>query len=281
MRSHDLQPLERPGLASLGDLEAEPTRASLRAPEAVSREFDRWAPRFRRPDYQWPADPLPTWSRVWEYPYVYHRLSTWQTAQPPTARPCAVGVGSGVTFFPFAVAQPGPEVIATDIDPVAERDLGRAISCVGVQPGTLSFRLAQAARLPFPDRGADAVCCISILEHVADPHQFIEEVYRTLRPRGSFLLTCDLDLRPDGARVSAGDRGGLPPWIRDRFASVHGDVEVRACDVLTGANGPYPFRAARRTPARLVAHFLKQWVVKPLLGRRPSAWPAPPPNVGV
>jgi ubiquinone/menaquinone biosynthesis C-methylase UbiE len=42
--------------------------------------------------------------------------------------------------------------------------------------------------LPFADSFFDVVTCMSVLEHVINPPNVIDEVYRVLKPGGSFLL---------------------------------------------------------------------------------------------
>jgi len=44
------------------------------------------------------------------------------------------------------------------------------------------------ARFPFEDDFFDAVCAVDIIEHLFDPDHFLEEVRRTLRPGGTFVV---------------------------------------------------------------------------------------------
>lgn len=43
--------------------------------------------------------------------------------------------------------------------------------------------------IPFPDNSMDAVICIEVLEHVANPFQAAAELYRVLKPGGVLMLT--------------------------------------------------------------------------------------------
>jgi SAM-dependent methyltransferase len=47
---------------------------------------------------------------------------------------------------------------------------------------------ADASLLPFPAETFDAIICSELLEHVPDPRPVLEEIRRTLRPRGIVLI---------------------------------------------------------------------------------------------
>ena len=150
---------------------------------------------FRSPEYKWPTDALHAWSRVWEYPYAYHHLkasrSRFQEAKPPVV----VDFGSGVTFFPFAVAKLGYRVICSDIDPLCQRDLTNASRYLSSAPGSMEFRLLGQRTTAFNDAEVDIIYCISVLEHIPDFENTITEFSRMLKKGGLLLLTIDLDLR--------------------------------------------------------------------------------------
>ena len=47
----------------------------------------------------------------------------------------------------------------------------------------------EGGAFPFPDKSFDTVLCNQVLEHVFEPHHFISEIYRVLKPSGNLLLT--------------------------------------------------------------------------------------------
>ncbi len=55
----------------------------------------------------------------------------------------------------------------------------------------LTFKVADAHRLPFPDRSFDLVVCSETVEHVVDPGQVIHEMTRVLTSRGRALIEMD------------------------------------------------------------------------------------------
>src|SRR5262249_22621480 len=150
-------PLDRNGLAALSDFKTEAWNGLFRTLEREQSDFLTRQPEFRRLEPSRSVDPLHTWSRVWEYPYVYHHLKRLRSGRAAGAMPTVADVGSGVTFFPFAVARLGFHVLCPDVDRVCETDLDRAIKHVPHEPGSVAFRLASEATLPLGDEECDAV----------------------------------------------------------------------------------------------------------------------------
>lgn len=258
-------PLDRNGLAALSDFKTEAWNGLFRSLEREQSDFLARQPGFRRPESSWPVDPLHTWSRVWEYPYVYHHLRRWRSSRAASAVPRVADVGSGVTFFPFAVARLGFHVLCTDVDPVCEIDLDRAIKHVPHDPGSVAFRLAGEATLPLEDEECDAVYCVSTLEHIPRFEDTVREMARVLKPGGLLLLTIDLDLQGNAA-IGPARYTELRDVLRESFQNAMPEVTVHPADVLDCSNGPYPMVAP--LTGRIRSWFVfKQEVVKPLLGR--------------
>ena len=230
---------DRSGLAALSDLQTSEWKETFTALEAVQREFLENEAHFRSPDYPWPRDPLHNWSRVWEYPYVFHHLKAWRSRFTETDLPRVADVGSGVTFFPFAVARLGYHVTCTDMDPVCGRDLPRAAERVDQAPGKLAFRLADGLTLPFDDVEMDAVYCISVLEHIPAFEDILAEIARVLKPGGLFVLTVDIQTK--GNREPDAEFRSRLASARERyFTYLHTECPIHPADLLTTLTGPYP-----------------------------------------
>ena len=229
------------GAAALSDLETAEWRDIFVMLEGQQQAFLRNESRFRSPAYPWPRDPLHTWSRAWEYPYVYHHLAGWRRQWHGGDMPHVADVGSGVTFFPFTVANLGCNVICTDIDPVCETDLRRAVRVVATEPGSVDFRITRDARLPFADGELDAAYCISVLEHIPEFEQTVSEIARIVRPHGLFLLTVDLDLSGSG-ELSAARHHDLLACLDMYFDGVASRRCTPAVQQLTSRTGPYPMK---------------------------------------
>ena len=271
---------KRSGLAALSDLQNPQHQNTFFTLEGDLCAFLEKEHEFRSNEYRWPRDSLHDFSRVWEYPYVYHHLATFQKTLPQDPKPVVADVGSGVTFFPFALAKIGYQVVCTDIDPICRKDLALASECVPHSPGTVDFRLIESTVLPFGDSECDALYCVSVLEHIPDFEKTIAEMYRILKPGGLCLLTCDINLQPeDDLQLDITQYTKLMSLIDKSFELVYPERTIHPVDVLTTRNSPYP----RVCPSivGIPYHFIKQRILKPLLGRPPGRLSLTTPHVGV
>jgi len=258
--------IDHAGLALLSDL-ADPTyRQLFRRLEENQAEFLAREAEFRGSDYRWPRDALHNWSRIWEYPFAFHHLSRLIAGRKSNGPAHLADIGSGVTFFPFALARLGARVTCVDIDPIGGRDLARATAGVDAAPGAVDFRLASGGRLPFEDGELDLAYCISVIEHVPDIEAMAGELARVIRPSGECLLTIDIDLRGDAEIGPAGHRV-LMRALYDAFDEVLPFRSLHPADLLTSASSPWP--EPRPQGLQRGLHFVKQRLVKPLLGRKP------------
>jgi SAM-dependent methyltransferase len=259
-------PLDRSGFGTVSDLHTDEWRQLYERLERDQAGFLALEVRFRSDGYKWPRDPLRTWSRVWEYPYVYHHLSRRLPADGGDT-PRVADIGSGVTFFPFSLAKLGYHVVCADVDPVAATDLGRAIAAVPHAPGTVEFSRCTENELPFENESVDAVYSISVLEHVPNPARAIDEIGRILVPKGLLLLTIDIDLRGDMA-IGKSDYASLKTVLEKRFRYAAPVSTTHPADLLTNTNGL--FTTEIKTGFGLHWYELKQ-SVKPFLGRPKSS----------
>ena len=188
---------------------------------------------FKSPGYQSIFSQL-----VWEYPYVYYHLRKKSVLASPASSPKVVDLGSGVTFFPFAAANLGYEVICLDIDVVCGPDIERASSVVPQQHGKVFFRLIADDKLPVKSGEVDVVYCVSVLEHIPNFENTIEEVFRILKVGGLFILTIDLD---SCGYLDIGVKRyyDLRKCLSKRFDLNEPEITVHPMDVLQSQNGPY------------------------------------------
>lgn len=231
---------DRSGFASLDDLETPRFRELLIRLEAEAAGFERKASAFRSAEYHWPADPLHQWSRVWEYPYVWHHLSRLL----PAGQTRVMDLGSGVTFFPFALAARGARVTCVDMDPVVERDLAKAVHSLRPTPGTVHFLKTNGTLLDAPDSAFDAAYCISVLEHAPEPASLVPEVARVIKPGGLFLLTIDVAVEGRRGEIKPAQYLRLREAIGRDFEYVHPEDTVHPRRTIATDNSPYPVQGS-------------------------------------
>jgi SAM-dependent methyltransferase len=269
-------PFERCGIAALSDFRTSVWRELFSILAKSQAEFLSKQHLFRSPDYKWPQDALRTWSRVWEYPYVYLHLRDWRREYAGSELPRVADIGSGVTFFPFSVARLGFDVVCSDPDPVCSKDLNRARKLVEQSPGNVEFRLIQGSSLPFEDSECDLVYCISVLEHIEEFDKTVREIARILKDNGLVFLTIDLDLQGN-CQIGVDRYHSLMASVQRSFDFALPDRTVHPADILDSLHGPFPmYHISKWKRAR---HMLKQEMVKPLLGRKP--YPLTPMHLAV
>lgn len=258
---------DRCGLAALSDLEAPEWKSLFAALEREAAVFQEHEPRFRSKEYVWPRDPLHNWSRMWEYPYVFHHLKCFSDENAANGILRSADVGSGVTFFPFALARLGFHVTCADIDPICERDMSKAVQCVPQEPGKVDFRMIHGDSLPFEDGEIDVVYCISVLEHISTFEKTVSEIGRILKKGGLFLLTIDLDLRGN-AEIGRIRHRDLIECLNRLFIQVYPDRTIHPADLLCSAATQigYPLL----TGHSLAWFAFKHYVLKAIIGRKPG-----------
>lgn len=253
------------GLARISDLGTADSKRLFAFLKEEQDDFTSKEAEFRSAEYMWPRTPLYSWSRVWEYPYVYYQIKRWHETVGQVQASRVLDFGSGVTFFPFAVAKLGISVTCADNDTICEKDLSRAVSVVPHQPGKIDFRLCNGSKLPFDDNEMDGVYSVSVLEHILQFEDTLDDIVRVLRPGGLLVLTVDLDLRGDS------EIGIIPHMKLTEILSSHFDYLsplniTHPLDILHSASGPYGFSSPDRFS--LAWFNFKQHVVKPILGEK-------------
>jgi SAM-dependent methyltransferase len=263
--------LHRSGLGSLPDLQTEEFKEMFNLLEAEQASFAEAFNGTRNPQYRWPHKPLHTWSRVWEYPYVYGHFREWRSRFDDSSSPVVVDVGSGVTFFPFTIGRLRCNVVCVDVDPVCVQDLNRVISETPGAANRMIGVCADSASIPLDDHQADAVYCISVLEHIPRFEPTLEEIARILKPGGVFFLTVDVLLRGEGA-ISKQRYDDLVFCLALHFDRMFEETIVHPKDILHSHNGRFPLPGP--PPWSRLWRIVKERIVKPLAGMEPgSAFP--------
>ena len=191
------------------------------------------------------------WSRVHEYPYVFHHIKAAADSRSPGTSLRIADVGSGVTFFPFALAKLGHSVTCVDNDPVCDRDLRNAIDAVSCNTGEVTSTLISDNALPFADASFDVVYSISVIEHIPNFEETIDEIARILKPGGLFVLTFDINLdRHANRQLNPDQYERLSNALAIAFKSRLPQRTIHPLDMLTPRNSRYPLQLSLTSSAR-------------------------------
>lgn len=165
--------------------------------------------------YGWARDPFHQWSRQWEYPFVYDCIG--KNFGQKNGKLSILDLGSGMTFFPYFLAQryPNSEMFCLDVD----SSLSELFSLVEDKNSSrVIFKIGDMRKLPFPDNSLDCVYCISVLEHTKNYDVSLSEIKRVLRPGGVFVLTFDVSVDGD-ADISKEESKELLETAKELFGN--------------------------------------------------------------
>jgi ubiquinone/menaquinone biosynthesis C-methylase UbiE len=107
----------------------------------------------------------------------------------PGFRVLDVGCGYGADALDISRRVEGGSVVGVDASHVMIDEAKRRTAGCGPE---LSFQLADATKLPFPDDTFDACRAEAVLEHLTDPGQAVTEMARVTRPAGR-VVALDID----------------------------------------------------------------------------------------
>lgn len=98
----------------------------------------------------------------------------------------ALDIATGGGHTALAIAPHVAHVVASDLTPAMLAAAETFIRGKGVT--NVTFAIAEAERLPFPDASFDLVTCRVAPHHFADPDAYAREVARVLRPDGRWIM---------------------------------------------------------------------------------------------
>ena len=111
----------------------------------------------------------------------------------------AIDVGTGPGVFPIFVTKaiPGIRFKAIDLSPIMV-DLAKRNAREEGMADRIEFEVGSAYSLPVEDRSLDLVLCINTLHHLESPVDFFNEVARSLKEGGAFVI---VDFHRDASSV--------------------------------------------------------------------------------
>lgn len=140
--------------------------------------------------YKWVEDPLHQWSRQWEYPYVYSKITNIINNNIKTN---ILDAGSGVTFFPYFLKNriSDSNIFCCDND----INLGNVYGEINDKvKNPLKFSNVDLRNLKFANESFDIIYCVSVIEHIKNFEKVVREFYRVLKFGGSLIVTFDISI---------------------------------------------------------------------------------------
>ena len=101
----------------------------------------------------------------------------------------AIDVGTGPGIFPIFISKaiPGIQFKGIDLSPVMVNLARRNAVAAGIGD-RIEFEVGSAYSLPAEDHSLDLVLCINTLHHLDHPVDFFNEVARSLKEGGAFVI---------------------------------------------------------------------------------------------
>jgi ubiquinone/menaquinone biosynthesis C-methylase UbiE len=114
----------------------------------------------------------------------------------------AIDVGTGPGIFPIFISRAIPEIQfkGIDLSPVMI-DLAKKNAMEAGINSRVDFEVGSAYSLPVEDHSLDLVLCINTLHHLDRPVDFFNEVSRSLKEKGAFVI---VDFHRDASFVFVG-----------------------------------------------------------------------------
>ena len=152
---------------------------------------------------------------------LYARVTARRPAQcraPPGTRILDVGIGTGLLPLRIAAACPRWTIDAIDLSPQMI-DRARQSAIAGGQAKAVTFTVADAAAVPFPDATFDLVVSTISQHHWSDPGAGLRELNRVLRPEAQAWI---YDFRLALRRAQTAAPAAWPPPLVSRQSPLEG-----------------------------------------------------------
>ncbi|KAJ7544095.1 hypothetical protein O6H91_09G064700 [Diphasiastrum complanatum] len=128
----------------------------------------------------------------------------------PPQKMLDVGMGLGAVSRYFAHKLPHASVQGISVLKF-EVEMATKLTAAENLSDKVSFLVADAQKLPFPDNEYDLVVCLECADHISDREQLMKELARVTAPGGQIVLTtlCKRDLLPHETSLSESEKENL------------------------------------------------------------------------
>jgi ubiquinone/menaquinone biosynthesis C-methylase UbiE len=99
-----------------------------------------------------------------------------------------IGFGNGIFFDEIFSKANNLKISGLDFSPEMVKE-ATANNSSTMKSGKLSLRMGSSDNIPFPDNSFDKVFCINVIYFWERPSEHLKEIYRVLKPRGTFYTS--------------------------------------------------------------------------------------------
>lgn len=236
MNSLDMR--SRDGVPTIKEYEEAIHSDSFLKMEAFSNQFLEAVADILVPYSQkWVQDPLHQWSRQWEYAFTLLGIQASIANYSSNGQIHILDAGSGVTFFPYYLANIFPNALVTCID--YDPSYGSLFASINKRVShPVAFSNQDMHNINAPDSSFDVIYCISVLEHTEDYKTIIQEFKRVLKTNGVLLVSFEISLDgKEGITVESAEN--LLQNLRSNFSEAEQNGyktivdDLRDYDILT------------------------------------------------
>ncbi len=225
------------GIALISELESDDFKRLRNLFSIAENEFLSKELKFRDSSYVWPRGALHNWARIWEYPYAYLSIQQFIKNKKDLK---VLDFGSGITFFPYELTKLNEihSVYTVDNDTVCVNGNKKVPLAF---PENLNFQkimpifTKDGSSIELEDSSIDLIYSISVVEHLDNYNQIINEIHRLLKPGGRFIFTLDIDKRGDFA-LSPTQFNDFMEIVCNLFVPVFSYKNLHPKDILSSVN---------------------------------------------
>lgn len=145
-----------------------------------------------------------TYSRLWEYPWLYLQLKNIKTGLR------LLDIGSELSPMPWFFSTHGFDVIVSDWTARYWRRWSRASRMLDV---CADMRVIDTQEIDLPTNSVDVCTSFSVFEHIPDKRKAVCELARVLRPGGILAMTFDICETDQGMNFPSWN--GSAPTLKD------------------------------------------------------------------
>lgn len=156
------------------------------------------------------------------YPHIEHEVLK-AVASLPAPHLLDLGSGTGALSAQIFDSLPHCHLYGIDLSPEMVEKATKRLEAMTDKQAPISFLVGDAEHLPFHDASFDAVWCNDSFHHYPDPKRAAFEIWRVLKPGGTFVLGDVWQAAPARALMNA-----WIPYSKEGDVRIYSEEELRS-----------------------------------------------------